>query len=238
MISLSKIIRHTGIGSKIIIGDRKHDPDAERKAESRLGQLFPLVAVMTQPNGAKVIPIEEVRKMEAEHMKKLDESQKQAKELGYKEGHATGLSKGLVEAKKIVSEFNQAVGDAVGQRETMLEESQQHILELVVKISKKVTYDAIALDPEAVAKIVAHVIDQLIDKSQIKIKVNPDHLPIMEQYLDRFLSGGDHIKDISFSADPRVHNGGCFIETPSGDIDARLSSQFDVIEQTLNTVGD
>lgn len=235
---MSRIIRDQGIGSRILIGDRKHDPAAEIQAEDRLGRLFPLVAVMTQPNGSKVIPIEEVRKIEEEHLSRLAETEKTAREQGYKEGQAAGLASGLVEAKQIVGEFKQAVSDAVGQRETMLEESRQHILELIMKIARKVTYDAIELDPEAVAKIVAHVIDQLIDKSAIKIKINPDHLPIMEQYLDRFLSEADHIKDLSFSADPRVRYGGCFIETPSGDIDARLSSQFEVIEQTLNTVGE
>ena len=77
------------------------------------------------------------------------------------------------------------------------------------------------------------VIDSLIDRSRLKIKVNPDHLPIVEQNIDRFLEGSTTIKELAIEPDPRVKHGGCFIETPTGDIDARLESQFDVIADTL-----
>ena len=56
--------------------------------------------------------------------------------------------------------------------------------------------------------------------------------------MDRFLSGSTAIKDLQFEADPRVREGGCFIETPTGDIDARLESQFEVIEHVLRGGGE
>jgi flagellar assembly protein FliH len=77
------------------------------------------------------------------------------------------------------------------------------------------------------------MIDQLVDKSRLKIKVHPDHLPIMEQNIDRFLQNSTAIKELTFEADPRVRMGGCFIETPSGDIDARLESEFEIIENAI-----
>ena len=46
---------------------------------------------------------------------------------------------------------------------------------------------------------------------------------------------GVGLEPFSIEADPRVQAGGCFIETPSGDIDARLSSQFEVIEQLIRS---
>ena len=70
-------------------------------------------------------------------------------------------------------------------------------------------------------------------RSRLKIKVNPNHHPIIEQNIDKFLSGSTTIKEITIVPDPRVRFGGCFIETPSGDIDARLESQFEVVEEVL-----
>jgi flagellar biosynthesis/type III secretory pathway protein FliH len=69
----------------------------------------------------------------------------------------------------------------------------------------------------------------------LKILVHPDFLPIVEQNIARYLSGRSVIKDLTVEADPRVRLGGCFIQTPSGDIDARLESQFDVIEDVIST---
>ena len=81
--------------------------------------------------------------------------------------------------------------------------------------------------------MIGGVIDQLVDRTKLRVKVHPDHLPLVEQNMDRFLASSTVIKDLKFEADPRVRMGGCFIETPTGDIDARLSSQFEVIEDTL-----
>ena len=56
---------------------------------------------------------------------------------------------------------------------------------------------------------------------------------VIEQGIDRFLGGSTSIKELTVVPDPRVRFGGCFIETPTGDIDARLESQFEVIEDAL-----
>ena len=232
-ISLSRLIRQIVPSQRIVIGDRKFDAIAEGNAETRLGELFPLVAVMTQPDGSKGIPIEEVFKIESEYKTRLEQAHKEGSDLGQKAGHAAGLAEGLTEAREVTKQFNQAVHDLVSQREEILEEARQHVLDIIIQIARKVTFDTIKVDHETVAQMVARVIDQLIDKSHIKINVNPDHLPVVEQYLDKFLTDSHTIKEISFRADPRVRYGGCFIETPSGDIDARLSSQFEVVEQSL-----
>ncbi len=56
--------------------------------------------------------------------------------------------------------------------------------------------------------------------------------------MHRYLSGNALIKEVIFEPDPRVRLGGCFIQTPTGDIDARLESQFDVIAETIMNTED
>ena len=102
-----------------------------------------------------------------------------------------------------------------------------------MQISRKVTFDAVSIDPDATLHIISKVVDSLVDKSFIKIKVNPDHLPIVEQSIDKFLKNNSMIKEIKIEPDSRVSFGGCLIETPTGDIDARIDSQLSSIEQTL-----
>lgn len=228
---MSKIIRHVANGPTVYIGDKQLDFESEAIAEKKLGTLFPLVSVLTDADGAKLIPIQEVNKIEQEYR----QGQQAAHEKGFKEGYQQGYEKGLEEARKIIGQFEQAVKDAVNQRTIVLQEAKQKILELVMKISRKVTFDAVEADPETTAVMISSIIKQLIDRGQLKIKVNPNHLPVVEQNIDRFLGDSTDIKDIKIEADPRVRYGGCFIETPTGDIDARLSSQFEVIEETIRS---
>ena len=213
----------------MFIGEKQHDALAEARAEQKLKQLIPAVALVTTLEGAKLIPLGEVSKLE----KRLREEGDSARSQGYEHGHKVGLEKGLDEARRVLMQFEKAIQDAVNQRIALLEESRQKILELVIQISRKVTCDGLQIDPDATLTMIDGVIDQLVDRSRLRIKVHPNHLPMLEQNMDRFLSNSTTIKDLRFEADPRVREGGCFIETPTGDIDARLESQLEVIEHVL-----
>jgi len=226
---LSKIIRNAMEAPSVFIGEKHHDAMAEVRAEKKLSLLFPLVSLVTTSEGAKLIPVGEVFKMAAKHR---DDCEK-ARQEGIKQGHTAGLNEGLDEARKVLSQFERAIQDAVEQRAEMLEHAKQKILQLVVQISRKVTFEALEIDQEVTLSMIERVINQLVDRSKLRVKVHPDHLPLVEQNMDRFLRSSTTIKDLKFEADPRVRVGGCFIETPTGDIDARLTSQFDVIEDTL-----
>ncbi|MFZ5980712.1 MAG: FliH/SctL family protein [Candidatus Zixiibacteriota bacterium] len=228
---MSNILRNTKAAPTVFIGDKQHDLQAEAQAEKKLGRLFPMVSVLTSPDGERLIPIQEISKIEAEYHKGRDQAYRE----GYQAGEKAGYTRGLEEARKITGQFQQAVGDAIKQRELLLEEAKQNILNLVIKISKKVTYDAVEIDREATAVMIARIIDQLIDRSKLKVKVHPGHLAVVEQNINRFIGGGNFVKDITFEADPRVRFGGCFIETPGEDIDARLDSQFEVIGEVLRS---
>ncbi len=231
---LSKIIRYTKSAPTIYIGEKHLDFENETLAEDRMSEILPLVSVTTDADGSKYIPIAEVSKIE----KRITDEREKAFHQGNTEGHQRGLSEGLKEAEKVLQNLNKAINDSITQREALFEESKEKILELVIQISKKVTYGAITIDPEKTLDIIVGVIDTLIDRSNLKIKVNPDHLPIVEQNIDKFLRGSATIKEIKIEPDPRVKYGGCFIETPVGDIDARLDSQFAVIEDVLSSKED
>jgi flagellar assembly protein FliH len=229
-ISLSNIIKQAKPTSTVFIGDKHFDFEEESRAEATLASFCPAVAVQTDPDGAKLIPITEVFKIE----KTFQEEKQKAYQEGYQDGYREGLQQGESEARKVLQQFEQAIRDVVEQREMLLEEARRKVLDLVIQVSRKVTFDAVSADPETTLTIINGVINELVDRSKLKIKVNPDHLPVIEQNVDRFLKGFTSIKEITIEPDPRVRYGGCFIETPTGDIDARLESQLKVIEEALS----
>ncbi|MDX9858159.1 MAG: FliH/SctL family protein [candidate division Zixibacteria bacterium] len=235
---MSSIIRHVRSAPTILIGEQQRDAVAEAKAEKTLGALFPMVSVMTAVDGSKLIPIEQVFKIEDVYQRELQRARKEGFAEGHKRGYREGLELGRDEARKVLATFDAAIKDTVSQRESILQEAKQKILELVVQISRKVTFEAIDIDRESTAQLIAGVIDTLVDRSKLKIKVHPDHLPVVEQNIDRFLVNSTAIKELTIEPDPRVRFGGCFIETPNGDVDARLESQFEVIAESVRAAED
>jgi len=226
---LSNIIRQAKNAPTVFVGERQLNFDRERLAETKLGDLFPIVSVTTDADGAKFIPIEEVFNLEKLHR----DACLRSFESGHKKGYDAGLKEGLKKAEDVMNKFDSAINDAVSQRQQMIEESKQKLLELVIQISKKVTFDAIEINPEATLKMISSVVDSLLDRSRIKILVNPDHLTIVEQNINTYLKGSTAIKELAIVPDARVRYGGCFIETPNGDIDARLESQFEILADAL-----
>jgi len=226
---LSRILRNIIEAPSIQVGEKHLDYAREKNSQERLRAMFPIVSVITDADGAKFIPIQEVQNLESI----LNEEKRKSEENGYQRGYEAGLQSGLAEAKKVIKSFDRAINDAVTQRELLFSEAREKVLELVIKISKKVTFDAVEADPEVTLKMINGVIDSLVDRSSLKIKVHPQHLPVLEQNIDKFLKESTSIKNITIEADPRVIVGGCFIETPTGDIDARLNSQFEVIKDVL-----
>ena len=226
---MSKIIRYTQHAPTVYIGERHLDRNKESAAEQKLARLLPDVEVFTDPDGAKLIPVQEVDKID----RLLQQMSDKSRQDGLQQGHNKGLEEGLDKAREVLQQLDQAIKDAITQRESLLNEAKQKILELVIQISRKVTFDAVKADPEVTLEMISGVIDSLVDRSRLKIKVHPDHLPIVEQNIDMFLEGSTTIKEIAIEPDPRVKYGGCFIETPTGDIDARLESQFEVIGEVI-----
>ncbi len=229
---MSKLLQCAVTEERVIIGEYRADIEADRMAEKQLASRFPDVQVTTSLEGRKLIPIQEIFKIE-ERMRRDTEQQRQK---GYDEGYNKGISEGQKEARKVVANFSGLITDAVKQREILYEDARRKILELVLQIARKITFDAARIEPEITAEIIAGAIKRLTDKSKIKVKVHPDHLPHIEQELDRFRGDSTAVKELVIEADSRVRYGGCFIETPTGDVDARIDSQLDIIAEALHDV--
>jgi flagellar assembly protein FliH len=220
-------------GRKVVIGDYMVDRDAENQAEQFLKDACPDVTIVTTRDGKKQVPLQDLiilgRRLRAEK----DAACAQSFADGRQTGHAAGLDEGRREARQVVASLSGLIADVTAQRETLLAEAKERVLDLVLKISEKLTFTASLADPGLTVSIISGAIDHLLDKSKIKIKVHPDHLPEVEQHIDRFRGANTSVKEIAIEPDSRVRFGGCFIETPSGDIDARLESMYEVIKQAL-----
>jgi flagellar biosynthesis/type III secretory pathway protein FliH len=230
--SLSRLLHRPALAEKVIIGEFRGDLEADKIAEKRISSKFSEVMVISSVEGRKLIPIQEIIKIE----RKLYEEKEEEHKNGYAKGYQQGKAEGYAEAKKVIANFASLINDAIGQREILYNEARKQILDLVIKISKRVTCDAARLDPNITAEIISGAVNKLVNRSKLKVKVHPNHLPIIEQQIERFKGDSAAIKEIIIEADSRVHYGGCFIETPSGDIDARVESQLEIIGEALRDV--
>lgn len=241
MMSLSnRLINPQVIDQKVVIGDFRSDIVIDHQAEQLVRKEYPEVDIITSVEGNKLVPIASMvtldkRLKEENEQKQIEAAQTadEARENGYKNGYQDGLDKGHREAQKVIDNFASLIKTATGQRQILYDDAKINILELVISIAKKITFGVARTDPDVTAGIISGVVEKLVDKTKIKIKVHPEHYPSIEQQIDRFKGDSTAIKDITIEPDSRVRMGGCYIETPSGDIDARVESQMDIIAATF-----
>ncbi|MCP4703803.1 MAG: hypothetical protein GY865_04260 [candidate division Zixibacteria bacterium] len=237
----NRLISPEVVGDKVIIGDFRADIVTDRKAEEVVRKSFPELDVITSVEGNKLIPIVCLLKLnkriEQENIQTkivASNETEQAKNDGYKKGYQDGLNKGHEEAQQVIDNFGSLINTATQERRRLYEDAKKNILEMIISIAKKITFGAARTDPDVTAGIISGVIDKIVDKTKIKVKVHPEHYPSIDQQIDRFKADSTAIKDITIEPDTRVRQGGCYIETPSGDIDARVESQMDIITSAFD----
>jgi flagellar assembly protein FliH len=236
--SLSNVLSLPLSEERVMIGEYTIDQELERKAEAIARTSYPDLVIITTHQAKRYIPLQQLALLDQKVTKERDAAYRQGFDAGRQTGHEAGLNIGQAEAKQVVGSLSGLIADVTCQRALILEEAKDKILEMVLKISRKMTFAAAKIDPNLTVAIIAGAIEQLLDKSKIIIKVHPDHLAVVEQNIDRFRGDDTTIKEFSIESDPRVRTGGCFIETPSGDIDARLESMHDVISQSILESGE
>lgn len=228
---MSRIIRRKLSDEPRLIGDRRGDYEATVAGERMLAHEFSEILTEVSAEGARYIPLKETLKFKRREIALA----RREHERGLAEGHKAGREEGRAEAQKVFQEFSGAVQAALGQRESMLREAEANILELILKIARKVTFDAAEIDPSICVQVIKGAIDSLVDKREIAVTVHPDHLPRMRELLEEFKSLSTDIRKFTLESDSQVGYGGCFIRTPTGDIDARLASQFAILEESTRS---
>ena len=72
-----------------------------------------------------------------------------------------------------------------------------------------------------------------IEKSKVVFNVNPDDYDYVEKLRPELFNQNKGLKSIVVTSDPGVSRGGCYLETPYGNIDATIESKLENIHQCL-----
>jgi type III secretion protein L len=142
-----------------------------------------------------------------------------------REAFERGTETALLEYQQILLEIREI-------REKILRETEKDILRLSVRLAEKIVGREIDEDKTAIRDIVANALQNARQKERVTIRVNPADLPNVRKHSEQFKSNAQ-TKYLDFIADPRVEAGGCLIESEVGTVDARLETQFRVLERAL-----
>lgn len=182
----------------------------------------------TRPQVEKII-----KHQAAEFQEKLQLEKEEVFRNGFEDGKQSGYEKGKNEIKETVSTFTSFFREIKKQRENLLLEAEKDVIKLALFLAEKIVNSEIKTNPEKLYSLVKDALAHLVDKETFRLKVSSQDYPLVKKFEKRILDEIEGIKNLSIEEDPRVRKGGCLVETDSGNIDARIESQLEVLREAL-----
>lgn len=169
----------------------------------------------------------------------LDAAQVEAehiRETARREGYAAGEAEGREKLIKAAERLMKVAVEIASVKPRLLREAEGETVALVCEIAVRVLGPLASERPECVVNVVNRAIAAIADREVVTIRVNPADLQFVIDSKPEIMSSVDGLKNLTFIDDHSVEAGGCIIETPSTEIDARLKTQLDEIIRVLGGV--
>ena len=156
-----------------------------------------------------------------------------------------GFEAGKIEAAKIIRlEYEKKVQDIVkdlgsvaGEFSKEVERYNQEfdaaVVKLALAIARRIVDREIDVDEGSVLIRSREAIRKIIGVEKVKIHVSSSDEEYIREHRNELMSYADSLKEIAIEGDNKVERGGCIIESDLGNIDARISTQFEIVEEAL-----
>ncbi len=176
---------------------------------------------------------QEADRMRQEAQNEVERIRQEAYDEGYKAGHEEGFSSGKPEVERLVEQLHHIIDKTLEKRAEIIEESETQLVNLVLMITKKVVKVISENQKNVVINNVIQALRKLKSRGEVLIKVNLEDVELTTDHVKDFMRMVDNVQSVTVVEDSTVDKGGCIIETDFGEIDARISSQLQEIEEKI-----
>ncbi len=176
---------------------------------------------------------EEAEKITAQAREDAKTVEKEARDKGYEDGHEEGFSAGKDEVARLVDRLHVVLSKAIEKRNAIMEESETQLINLVLLIARKVVKVISENQKNVVINNVVQALRRLKSRGDVAVRVNLADLELTTDHVKEFMRMVENVNSVTVLEDSTVERGGCVIETDFGEIDARISSQMQEIEEKI-----
>lgn len=163
---------------------------------------------------------------------------KEGFEKGYADGHNQALQEGRSAIDDSIRRLSLIIEEIGGFKEKKLNELLPLFLDLAKDIAAKIIRREIETDGEIVLSIVRDAIKKINEgEEKLVIKVNPADYEVIIENLSS-LKEESGAGTVSIETSLSISPGGCYIETATGEIDAKIETQIKEVDNAISTAAD
>lgn len=143
---------------------------------------------------------------------------------GYSAGYEEGSARGRLEAAEL-HQMVQSLDEALGKID---QEVAEEIRALAIEIARQVVRETLSVKDDVILAVAREGLLALPQGAAV-LRVNPADAELLRRYLaDQYASVGHRVNE-----DARVSRGGCFIESPGGQIDGEVQTRWRRVVENL-----
>ncbi len=145
-------------------------------------------------------------------------------------GYADGKAEGLREAAEMCRGYLERIAElarrATVDRYALVHSAEKETAALALAIAAKVIRREIHEDASVVLSIVQAALEKAVPGDSVRILVHPDDVDLLQEKWAELRGATLFGHQWEVAGDDRIERGGCFIETRSGSVDARIDAQL------------
>lgn len=157
------------------------------------------------------------------------EQLEEARSAGYRQA----LDEGAAALVSAADALSQALNEVTRLRASLLKNSTEDMVQLVMAISEQVIGAEVATRPEFVFDTLKSALQNALKADEYEVRVHPDDLAQVVEHKPLFLAAVSGLRELRFGADAKISRGGCIVESRLGQVDATIDSRLDEIRSRL-----
>ena len=162
------------------------------------------------------------------------------REDGFAAGHAEGLATAREEEKQAVLKANaqaeKTLADAGEAEKAYVQQAEEEITDIALHVVGKVLPQHFIDVPQVILPLVRKALLKIKDQNEVIVHVAPAHYDLVMMARMEFQGLLEGEASLTVKSDASLAPGDCVLESPNGNVDARLATQLDLIKKAVQDV--
>ncbi len=178
-------------------------------------------------------------KIEADSAAALAAAKEQGSREGYEAGYQEGLKAAQDEQRQAILDANalaeKTIADAKADKLNYLVEAEKQIAGMVLDIADKILPQHFIDIPQVILPLVRKAVMKIKDQPEVIVRVSPDQYDLLLLAKNEFQSLLEGQGTLEIKSDETLSVSDCILESPAGNVDARLSVQLEAVKAAVRS---
>ncbi len=178
-------------------------------------------------------------KIEADSAAALAAAKEQGSREGYEAGYQEGLKAARDDQRQAILDANalaeKTIADAKTDKLNYLVEAEEQIAGMVLDIADKILPQHFIDIPQVILPLVRKAVMKIKDQPEVIVRVSPDQYDLLLLAKNEFQSLLEGQGTLSVKSDETLSVSDCILESPAGNVDARLSVQLEAVKAAVRS---